>query len=273
MGCKPCGMMQLYRMCSKSCRKISKVVELMQTRNSRDIDIEDGSSSLTTLHTYKHTQAPKSEPRPLCNAIRLPGASGWSRKSNQGNRRAIHVTQLSEAPPLVLFPVPPPTVMAEDLQRTLTDLGLEQYLPNCLQAGFHNFQSLSSLTEAELTALGLRLGHRRKLQRKIARDHAWPDNRPLPTSYSELEQHRNRIRGLTRGSVDPDSLKENYYSLATSSPAQSSSPWSREASSSSDSSTSVSNQEQTHGTSLRLTEVLRTGSRLFPIAVSLPTRA
>jgi SAM domain (Sterile alpha motif) len=154
---------------------------------------------------------------------------------------------------------------AEDLQRTLADLGLEHYLPNCLQAGFYSFQSLSSITEAELTALGLRLGHRRKLLRKIARDNHWPDNRPLPTSYSELQRHRNTVRRLARGYVDPDTLEENCYSLT--SPSQSPSPWSRDASSSSDS--IASNQESLDGSRPQLVDVLQTSSRLFPIAVSL----
>ncbi len=157
---------------------------------------------------------------------------------------------------------------AEDLQRTLTDLGLEQYLPNCIHAGFHNFQSLSSITEAELTALGVRLGHRRKLLRRIAREHQWPDNRPLPTSYSELQRHRNSVRRRARGNINPESIEENYYALASpaQSQPQSPSPWSREASCSSDS--SVSNQERSDSTRLQLEDVLRTNSRLFPIAVS-----
>lgn len=171
--------------------------------------------------------------------------------------------QASQASPLPCLPCPG-MAAAADLQRTLTDLGLEQYLPNCLQAGFQNFQSLSSVTEAELTALGIRLGHRRKLLRKIARDHAWPDNRPLPTSYSELQQHRNSVRRLARGNVDPDTLEENYYSLT--SPSQSPSPWSRATSSSSDS--TVSTQESLDGTCLQVAGVLRTSSPLFPIAVS-----
>jgi len=157
---------------------------------------------------------------------------------------------------------------AEDLQRMFTDLGLEQYLPNCIHAGFHNFQSLSSITEAELTALGVRLGHRRKLLRRIAREHQWPDNRPLPSSYSELQQHRNSVRSRARGNVNPESVEENYYALTspTQSQPQSPSPWSREASCSSDS--SVSNQGRSDSTRLQLEDILRTNSRLFPIAVS-----
>ncbi|PMD27674.1 hypothetical protein NA56DRAFT_696690 [Hyaloscypha hepaticicola] len=156
---------------------------------------------------------------------------------------------------------------AEDLQRTLTDLGLEQYLPNCLHAGFHNFQSLSSITEAELTALGVRLGHRRKLLRRIAREHQWPDNRPLPTSYSELQEHRNSVRRRARANINPESIEENYYALTSpaQSQPQSPSPWSREPSCSSDS--SVSNQERSDSTRLQLEDVLRTNSRLFPIAI------
>jgi hypothetical protein len=55
--------------------------------------------------------------------------------------------------------------MVAELQRALTELGLEQYLANCLGAGIQNWQSLTTITEAELVALGVRIGHRQKLQR------------------------------------------------------------------------------------------------------------
>lgn len=36
------------------------------------------------------------------------------------------------------------------------------------------------MTEAEFAAMGIKLGHRRKLQREAARRHSWPDDRALP---------------------------------------------------------------------------------------------
>jgi len=151
--------------------------------------------------------------------------------------------------------------MVAELQRALTELGLEQYLPNCLRAGIQNWQSLTTITEAELAALGVRIGHRRKLQRAIARGHLWPDNRPLPTP-EQLQQHRQNLRRLARGDIDPEILEETYYTVASS--AQS--PWSRETASSND--TDGSGERLQDGTSHRVTDVLRTSSRLFPITVS-----
>jgi hypothetical protein len=149
-----------------------------------------------------------------------------------------------------------------ELERSLRDLGLEQYLSNCLRAGIQSWQSLSTITEEELIAIGIRVGHRRKLQRAVARGLLWPDNRPLPTA-SELTQHRQDLRRLTRGRIDPELLEENYYSLASS--VQS--PWSRESFSND---TDGSSED---GTSIRVTDVLRTSSRLFPIAVSSSTES
>jgi hypothetical protein len=154
------------------------------------------------------------------------------------------------------------TSSESELERSLRDLGLEQYLSNCLRAGIQSWQSLSTITEAELIAIGIRVGHRRKLQRAVARGLLWPDNRPLPTA-SELSQHRQDLRRLTRGRIDSELLEEDYYSLASTIQ----SPWSRESFSNDTDGTSVD------GTSIRVTDVLRTSSRLFSIAVSSYTES
>ena len=36
------------------------------------------------------------------------------------------------------------------------------------------------MSETEFAALGIKLGHRRKLQREAARRHSWPEYRALP---------------------------------------------------------------------------------------------
>lgn len=71
--------------------------------------------------------------------------------------------------------------MAGDLARELKILGLGAYVQRCRDAGFHDWASLSRVTEAELAALDMLRGHRRKLQRGIARRLGWPETMPLPT--------------------------------------------------------------------------------------------
>lgn len=152
--------------------------------------------------------------------------------------------------------------MAAELQRNLAGLDMLQYLPNLLHAGIQDWQSLSTITEAELKSLGVRVGHRRKLQRAIARDHLWPENRPLPTSnFSEhLQRHRQRLRRLARRFIDPEQLEEDFYALQST--AQS--PWAR-GTLDSKSTKDGSGEEHEGGTNVH--EVLRTQSRLFPMGV------
>merc|ERR1712098_236939 len=77
-------------------------------------------------------------------------------------------------------------IMAAELEATLTVLGLEQYLPRFLDFGFGDWEALTRIAETQLSLLDVRLGHRRRLQRAIAKDRSsWPDNAPLPLSRSE----------------------------------------------------------------------------------------
>jgi hypothetical protein len=74
---------------------------------------------------------------------------------------------------------PYPTMNIE-FKDTFIRLGLEQYLPIFAQSGFDNWHLLCNITESDLALLGVKRGHRRKLQREIARRHSWPDYEPLP---------------------------------------------------------------------------------------------
>jgi hypothetical protein len=70
--------------------------------------------------------------------------------------------------------------MASELKQILAEIGLEQYLETFNSAGFYDWTALSTITESELEALNVLRGHRRRLQREIARRQAWPDQTPLP---------------------------------------------------------------------------------------------
>ncbi|KAK3905857.1 hypothetical protein C8A05DRAFT_12364, partial [Staphylotrichum tortipilum] len=48
------------------------------------------------------------------------------------------------------------------------ELGISQYLDAFLEQGFDTWETILDITESDLDALGVKLGHRRKLQRRIA---------------------------------------------------------------------------------------------------------
>jgi hypothetical protein len=70
--------------------------------------------------------------------------------------------------------------MNPEFKQTFIRLGLEQYLPIFVRLGFGNWHFLCNITESDFDLLGVKLGHRRRLQREIARRHLWPDYEPLP---------------------------------------------------------------------------------------------
>ncbi|KAF1815889.1 HMG-box, partial [Eremomyces bilateralis CBS 781.70] len=57
--------------------------------------------------------------------------------------------------------------MIEDLRDRLERLGLSQYLDAFVAEGFDSWETVVDITESDLTALNVKLGHRRKLQRAI----------------------------------------------------------------------------------------------------------
>ncbi|OTB15710.1 hypothetical protein K445DRAFT_301174 [Daldinia sp. EC12] len=48
------------------------------------------------------------------------------------------------------------------------ELGITQYLDAFIEQGFDSWETILDITESDLDALGVKLGHRRKLQRRIA---------------------------------------------------------------------------------------------------------
>jgi hypothetical protein len=58
--------------------------------------------------------------------------------------------------------------MAQSLEEVFEELGLSQYLDAFVDQGFDSWDTILDVTESDLDALGVKLGHRRKLQRRIA---------------------------------------------------------------------------------------------------------
>jgi len=58
--------------------------------------------------------------------------------------------------------------MSRDLESVFEELGISQYLETFVDQGFDTWETILDITESDLDALGVKLGHRRKLQRRIA---------------------------------------------------------------------------------------------------------
>lgn len=98
----------------------------------------------------------------------------------------------------------------------LYELGLQQYIPTFLEAGFDDWETFRDIQESDFLKLNVRRGHMRKLQREIARRQLWPDLRPLPTT-EDLRQHQKVIsRTVSVFSYSESTARQYSYSPTTS---------------------------------------------------------
>ncbi|KAF2474524.1 uncharacterized protein BDR25DRAFT_215413 [Lindgomyces ingoldianus] len=72
-----------------------------------------------------------------------------------------------------------------DLGERLERLGLSQYLEVFVAEGFDTWETVLDITESDLNALNVKLGHRRKLQRAIAETRGQAHDRPLPIALGK----------------------------------------------------------------------------------------
>lgn len=81
--------------------------------------------------------------------------------------------------------------MSQQLETIFGELGLSQYLNAFLDQGFDSWETILDITESDLDALGVKLGHRRKLQRRIANSRGVAPGVSLaPVSQSNAEDAR-----------------------------------------------------------------------------------
>ncbi|KAK6530023.1 hypothetical protein TWF694_003397 [Orbilia ellipsospora] len=72
-----------------------------------------------------------------------------------------------------------------DLRDALDRLGLSQYMGRLLDEGFDRWDTVLDIQESDLAYMGFKLGHRRILQRAIARERGIPENDPIPWLYQQ----------------------------------------------------------------------------------------
>ncbi|KAI0515283.1 hypothetical protein F5B22DRAFT_646858 [Xylaria bambusicola] len=82
------------------------------------------------------------------------------------------------------------------LESVFGELGITQYLGPFIDQGFDSWETILDITESDLDALGVKLGHRRKLQRRIANYRGIaPDaslTSPTRTSIEDVRHDSNR---------------------------------------------------------------------------------
>lgn len=69
---------------------------------------------------------------------------------------------------LVIWSIPDQIFCMTGLAEIFAELGISQYLQEFIDQGFDTWETILDIKETDFDALGVKLGHRRKLQRKIA---------------------------------------------------------------------------------------------------------
>ena len=69
-----------------------------------------------------------------------------------------------------------------ELEVIFAELGLQQYLNDFVEQGFDSWETILDITESDFDALGVKLGHRRKFQRKIANSRGQSSDTALGSS-------------------------------------------------------------------------------------------
>ncbi|KAI0102933.1 hypothetical protein GGR51DRAFT_562137 [Nemania sp. FL0031] len=101
------------------------------------------------------------------------------------------------------------------IETVFGELGISQYLGVFIDQGFDSWETILDITESDLDALGVKLGHRRKLQRRIANYRGVAPEAslvsPARTSIEDARNDANRTDiGRTEVRVGPTVAKRKY---------------------------------------------------------------
>ncbi|KAI5923366.1 hypothetical protein F4810DRAFT_710793 [Camillea tinctor] len=101
------------------------------------------------------------------------------------------------------------------LEAIFGELGISQYLGAFIDQGFDSWDTILDITESDLDALGVKLGHRRKLQRRIANYRGVaPDASlvsPTRTSIEDTRLESNRTDPARSESKDGSTVAKRKY--------------------------------------------------------------
>ncbi|KAF3360601.1 Protein transport protein SEC24 [Verticillium dahliae VDG1] len=98
--------------------------------------------------------------------------------------------------------------MAQGLGTIFAELGILQYLDTFVEQGFDTWATILDITESDLDALGVKLGHRRKLQRRIA------NSRGLAPDASLVSPIRASVEDTRTENTKPEPIKPDSKDVA-----------------------------------------------------------
>jgi hypothetical protein len=102
-----------------------------------------------------------------------------------------------------------------ELEEIFAELGISHYLHDFLEQGFDTWETILDITESDFDALGVKLGHRRKLQRKIANTRGISSDRALASPrHTPTEERVEEPKSVT---VKAD-IKDGNGSVGTGAP-------------------------------------------------------
>ncbi|KAH9902178.1 hypothetical protein F4778DRAFT_111939 [Xylariomycetidae sp. FL2044] len=101
------------------------------------------------------------------------------------------------------------------LESIFTELGISQYLDAFVDQGFDSWDTILDITESDLDALGVKLGHRRKLQRRIANYRGVAPEvslvSPTHTSIEDARLDSNRSESARTENKDGPTVAKRKY--------------------------------------------------------------
>jgi hypothetical protein len=106
----------------------------------------------------------------------------------------------------------PGTIMAAqfDIKAILSSLGMSSYFSQFLDQGFDTWEAISCITESDFDTLGVKLGHRRKLQQLIANQKLAAE---VPVRSSSARPSYEKLTGSSQNDTE---LGQNLHSAEPS---------------------------------------------------------
>lgn len=101
-----------------------------------------------------------------------------------------------------------------DLADIFAELGISHYLQEFIEQGFDSWDTILDITESDFDVLGVKLGHRRKIQRRIANTRGVSSDTALdPRNTPPIErfvEELPRIRSESKEVISAPSVKRKY---------------------------------------------------------------
>ncbi|KAL7936277.1 hypothetical protein V8C35DRAFT_253393 [Trichoderma chlorosporum] len=84
-----------------------------------------------------------------------------------------------------------PARLNQELEAIFRELGISQYLDTFVEQGFDTWDTILDIQESDLDALGVKLGHRRRLQRRIANARGIDPSISLSSIKAAIEESKH----------------------------------------------------------------------------------